>query len=426
MFAKVLLYLLAHLNVRDRIRVRAGSCASSAFAHVRQINLNRYFGPMHLQRHPVLTDQRFKHVLQLLPNLQKLELGPAGARLSRNGISASLGRKLCPQLIDLDISCLRMSFRALENLCRNCPRLQRINVPQLNFKEQNLEVLLKYLTELRILELVSTSVTGDCFSLLPASVRKVTLRACPRIREHNFCLVGDRCAQLEELCLSQTRVTSHDIKHIAARCRNLRHLDISGCNLVQPEEFLELMPNVTSLAAGACPNINKNTFRALVSYCTKLERLDLRGGASHKYVPAAGLQLLCRLPLLSWLDSPARPFTEKGLFDLSMTCRSLASLDVSCVQCISRQLYDSLVSKLPAGRRLSLIVGGTDLEQLYLAEPDDDRVKLCQGSPAPDYPAVMHDDPSSSDDSDSDGPEEERFADVFIDWLWLNNALWAV
>ncbi|XP_037077145.1 F-box/LRR-repeat protein 20-like [Pollicipes pollicipes] len=387
---------------------------------------------MHLQRHPVLTDQRFKHVLQLLPNLQKLELGPAGARLSRNGI-LSIG-KLCPQLIDLDISCLRMSFRALENLCRNCPRLQRINVPQLNFKEQNLEVLLKYLTELRILELVSTSVTGDCFSLLPASVRKVTLRACPRIREHNFCLVGDRCAQLEELCLSQTRVTSHDIKHIAARCRNLRHLDISGCNLVQPEEFLELMPNVTSLAAGACPNINKNTFRALVSYCTKLERLYLRGGASHNYqneVTDEVLRSLANCARLATLllrenYSARSPFTEKGLFDLSMTCRSLASLDVSCVQCISRQLYDSLVSKLPAGRRLSLIVGGTDLEQLYLAEPDDDRVKLCQGSPAPDYPAVMHDDPSSSDDSDSDGPEEERFADVFIDWLWLNNALWAV
>ena len=75
----------------------------------------------------------------------------------------------------------------------------------------------RYLTDLRILELVSTGVTGDCFSLLPASVRKVTLRSCPRIREHNFCLVGDRCPQLEELCLSKTRVTSHDIKHIAAR-----------------------------------------------------------------------------------------------------------------------------------------------------------------------------------------------------------------
>ena len=60
--------------------------------------------------------------------------------------------------------------------------------------------------------------TGDCFSLLPSSVRKMTLRSCPRIREHNFCLVGDRCPLLEELCLSKTRVTSHDIKHIAARC----------------------------------------------------------------------------------------------------------------------------------------------------------------------------------------------------------------
>ena len=56
---------------------------------VRQINLNRYFGP--LQCRPALTDQRFKLVLQLLPNLQRLELGPAGARLSRNGI-LSIGK----------------------------------------------------------------------------------------------------------------------------------------------------------------------------------------------------------------------------------------------------------------------------------------------------------------------------------------------
>ena len=58
---------------------------------VRQINLNRYFGPLHVQCRPALTDQRFKLVLQLLPNLQKLELGPAGARLSRNGI-LSIGK----------------------------------------------------------------------------------------------------------------------------------------------------------------------------------------------------------------------------------------------------------------------------------------------------------------------------------------------
>lgn len=56
---------------------------------VRQINLNCYFEP--LQCRPALTDQRFKLVLQLLPNLQRLELGPAGTRLSRNGI-LSIGK----------------------------------------------------------------------------------------------------------------------------------------------------------------------------------------------------------------------------------------------------------------------------------------------------------------------------------------------
>ncbi|KAF0301751.1 F-box/LRR-repeat protein 4 [Amphibalanus amphitrite] len=460
---EVLLYLLSHLNVPERVRVRAvcrrwRELCQLSLRSVRHINLNRYFGPLNVQCRPALTDQRFKLVLQLLPNLQKLELGPAGARLSRNGI-LSIG-KLCPRLIDLDISCLRMSFRFLENLCRNCPRLQRINVPQFNFKEQNLEVLLKYLGELRTLELVSTGVTGDCFSLLPASVRKVTLRSCPRIREHNFCLVGDRCPQLEELCLSKTRVTSHDIKHIATRCPQLRHLDITGCNLVHPEEFLELLPNLTSLSAGACANVNKNSLRALATFCTKLERLNLRGGASYRSVPSYGLQLLHRLPQLHWLDlsyqsevsdevlrslaraprlatvllrenyssySARSPFTEKGLIELAVSCRSLTSLDVSHVQGVTRHLYDSLVSALPATRRLSLVVGNTDLEGLVgTDQATAGTVVLCQGSPAAlDYPHVMRDDPWS-DDSESEGPDEERFADVFIDWLWLNNALWAV
>ena len=97
------------------------------------------------------------------------------------------------------------------------------------------------------------------------------------------------------------------------------------------------------------------------------------------------------------------------------------------MQGITRHLYHSLVSALPATRRLSLVVGNTGLDSLVGSEPTAaGPVVLCQGGPAAlDYPHVMRDEPWS-DDSESDGPDEERFADVFIDWLWLNNALWAV
>ena len=108
-----------------------------------------------------------------------------------------------------------------------------------------------------------------------------------------------------------------------------------------------------------------------------------------------------------------------------MSCRSLSSLNLSHVQGITRQLYDSLVRSLPASRRLSLIVGHTELEGLVGGEAASGPVLLSQGGLPLDYPHVVRDDPWS-DDSDSEGPDEERFAEFLIDWLELNNALWAV
>lgn len=107
-------------------------------------------------------------------------------------------------------------------------------------------------------------------------------------------------------------------------------------------------------------------------------------------------------------------------------CTSLSSLDLSCVQTVTRQLWDTLVATLPPQRSLQIMVSGTDLELISATQQAGRGVTLSQGSPGPDYLAVMRDPEPLSDDSDSDGPEDERFPDVFIDWLWLNNALWPV
>lgn len=445
--------------------------ANLSLASMRALNLSRYFSVPCRLRH--LSDAGFRQLLSRLPGLRRLMLGQAAAKLTRNGL-LSIG-KLCPLLIDLDISYMRLTYRSLEHLCRNSPRLQRVRLPRYFFSEKSLEVVIRCLRELRSLRLSSAYVVGSCFGNLPSSLRTISLQGCSGIDAANLQKIGMNCSQLTELSLSQTNVDSAALRGIALGCPCIQCLDVRWCAAVRLEDVAELLPDLRRLQAGYCRQFTYTSAHSLTTHCHKLHTVSLkvnRSSSQHCVSPPA-LQQLARLPQLQHLDISGQsdvtphvldslalcprletltmqrcsltlsPDLETALVNMVSRCKSLSTLDVSFIGSITDRTYSRLAQTISPQRHLVLVARNTTLSSLSSSVVPAGHVTLCVSAATSRQSQRADSDEDVSDSEsvgtvsdqmnelsyDSDHEDErldERIFDAFADWLFVHNAFWDV
>ncbi|XP_043200420.1 uncharacterized protein LOC122369615 isoform X2 [Amphibalanus amphitrite] len=339
-----------------------------------------------------LTDRTLRYLLRLMPALRVLRTGGNVRTCSYKALDIVASH--CKNLVEIDLDGFCINEDSLKKLCISCPSLEEVKLPNhYHFSEASVWVLLRHLPLLRTLELNSSDrVTGRCFSLLPAALRRLSVAGCTGLRADSLRQVGSRCPELRQLdvsslpegaaadlsaalagCSQLERLTARRMmepieRHVpAAGLPALRHLDLGSAVGVTDNtlrQLADLLPGLTTLNIQDCPSVTEDGLFHL-RRCKHLLSLDL---SYLRCVTDAVLDRLHGLPLkqlhLAEGYQGAAGFTDQGVTRLVVACQSLTLLDISCVEDLSPDLVDLLFEQLPVARDVTLYVGGTNLEEL--------------------------------------------------------------
>ena len=183
----------------------------------------------------------------------------------------------CKYLVNIDLGDIAINNGSMKNLCVASPSLEIVKGGR--FNESSPCVLLRHLPTLRELELVSDSVTGQCFSLLPGSLQRLSVAHCRGLRSDSLRQVGARCPQLRQLDVSGLeQLRAGDLAAALANCPQLEQL-ITWCLREPAERCLPPagLPALTQLDLSSAYGVTDTTLRQLPGLLPSLQALNIRG-----------------------------------------------------------------------------------------------------------------------------------------------------
>ena len=254
-----------------------------------------------------IPDSTLLHLLRRMPALRVLRT------LSCSDKVLDIVATHCKHLVKIHFGGGNFSEESMRKLCVACPSLE-IVVGCLN--EGSLRVLLRHLSALRELVVQSDFVTGQCFSLLPGSLQRLSVSDRGNLRSDSLQHVGARCPQLRQLNVSGLpQVRSEDLAAALAGCSQLQRL--MACELRQPMERClppAGLPALKQLNVSWAAGVTDNTLKRLPDLLPSLQTLSMRH---------------------------CRSVSEKGLYHLRR-CEQLLSLNLSHVPCVTDAVLDQL------------------------------------------------------------------------------------
>ena len=121
--------------------------------------------------------------------------------------------------------------------------------------------------------------TGRCFSLLPASLRRLSVSGCAGLRSDSLRQVGSRCPQLRQLDVSAlSEVRAADLSAALAGCQQLERL--TARRLLEPVEKYLPTTGLTALRhldVGSAAGVTDSTLRQLPDLLPGLHTLNVQG-----------------------------------------------------------------------------------------------------------------------------------------------------
>ena len=358
-------------------------------------------------------DDVLRRLLPLMPGLRVLRVfsGSFGDSDETLDIIASH----CKHLVNIELIDIAVTSDSVRKLCVACPLLEVVMSDKLN--ESSLRVLLRHSPALRELDLTGSDVTGQCFSLLPGSLQRLSVRYCYYFRSDSLRQVGARCPQLRQLDVSGwDGLDAGDLVVVLAGCPQLRQLNVSrmqqssaddlaaalsrcpqlerltACYLRQPLERClppAGLPALTRLDVTRASGVTDTSLRRLpdllpslrmleIAHCSAVTEEGLRhlrrseqllyvGLIGLSCVTDAGLDQLHGMQLkeLSLVNSGYADvdITDEGVTRLVVACPSLTRLHLRLTGKLTPNVVSLLLRALPGSRVFTLIVVGARGEQ---------------------------------------------------------------
>ena len=183
----------------------------------------------------------------------------------------------CQHLVNVDLRGVHITDDSLKALCNSCPSLEVVKSD--SFSESSLRVLLRCSPALRELDLSDSGVTGQCFSLLPGSLQRLSVAHCYELRSNSLRQVGARCPQLRQLEVSGLeQLHAGDLAGAVAGCPQLERLTaeylrrpVERC--LPPAGLMALTHLEVRWAAG----VTDTTLQRLPDLLPRLQALNIAG-----------------------------------------------------------------------------------------------------------------------------------------------------
>ena len=195
-------------------------------------------------------------------------------------------------------------------------------------------------------------------SLLPPSLRRITLDACHAITDAGLKAIAAACGKrLEQLSIYwNMRVSDKGVFSLGLRCPSLTALSLSGCKQVGDTGALGLASRcrrLTALNLTRLPLVSDTALAAVVQANTMLVELRLYAASQYGDAPLVSLATHCRE--LRCLDCTGlSQLTDAALHALGCGCHALEEILLSWVTKVTDDGVLSLARGCPGLTTLSL------------------------------------------------------------------------
>ncbi|XP_033216896.1 F-box/LRR-repeat protein 7-like isoform X3 [Belonocnema kinseyi] len=326
--------------------------------------------------------------------------------------------KLCPNLQIVDLSSLNVSSSGILSLTSSCSNITKFTLgSSTNSCDNDLLQLFAKNRQLKYLKITSNSTTGKCLLNLPAdSIEEIIFTECNGISPSHFLNAIKKCHKLHSLSL-QTCVSINDsvLQSLRIRGESLRNLEFTGYFPMLSSQAMKNLADLTNLQmlnVGQNISVTDECILAISASCKQLRYLDIHGCQA---VTNKGIAGLSTLPILEKLIiSYLGKITDQHLGEIfslkSLQCRGcpgikdeglctlvlmaphLELLDISGCNCVT-SCWVNIAAKSTESRSngiiLKVYVGGSaiDVNKIKDISPflQIVNVDLCTMYMRPDY-----------------------------------------
>uniref|UniRef100_A0A158R5R3 F-box domain-containing protein n=1 Tax=Syphacia muris TaxID=451379 RepID=A0A158R5R3_9BILA len=269
----------------------------------------------------------------------------------------------CPGLRSLSLYGIQLTNSSLYLLGRHCTQLEDVNFYRC-FQESVIE---RGLTSffLKCSKLKNVDIGGNgrltgipSFTVLPSSIISMKFSGCYRLRMDAMHYLRRRCPQLATLVMSNIdSFPASELNNFFLPLEKLRKLKFGECFISHRIGGADLnlgsLKNLAELTVNDNLLITDRVLRTIANNCKQLKFVDLSG--CNRFVTEEGLPELAKLPLLAYLnlsflritsDEVIKKIAEKGILKVLLLhrcdevsdeglchvlkyCKSLTCLDIS-------------------------------------------------------------------------------------------------
>ena len=311
-----------------------------------------------------ITGKGFSVLLGKLINLETLDV--KGCKyITKEGMIEIL--QMCgTQLKVLDLTGTYISGEGLSVLKAKLSNLDTLNLGFCRFitKQGMLELLQMCGAKLTVLQIYGTIVTGEGLSALQGKLENLDmldLKYCRRITTQGMIEILQMCGtKLKALDISGTKITGESLFGVSGKLINLEILTLGGCDSITQQGLLELLQLCgTQLKALnlAATKITGEGLSVLRGKLNKLETLYLR---ACRWITNQGMMELLQMcgPELKVLNLSSTNISGEGLSVLQGKLINLETLDLGYCECITDQGISEILETCGPGLR-SLTLGNS-------------------------------------------------------------------
>ncbi|GMT16995.1 hypothetical protein PFISCL1PPCAC_8292 [Pristionchus fissidentatus] len=322
-------------------------------------------------------------------------LSRAGAHLRRldlNGIVHLLDSKAlqiiaehCPNLVELDLSGVRATADALQELSETLPGLRVLSYrDMINANDKALWFLVKGCARsLRVVDLRgSRRMNGRCLRLFGQSLEQLLLDGCSRVDERALEDLCTGAVGLKELRLNECFLLSDEnINMMARSLSELQVLTLCGGRFSRLSQdglmHIARMEQLVELALDYNPLVSDDLLEAVALSLPHLASLSISNAGTDQSITGRGIEAVARMKQLEQVDVSCLAAVKNAT--LVEMAANLAHLEVlqlrNCVY-----LGDEGVGALAGCSRLrhldlsgSMLVTAAAVQQLIKARPADEK-----------------------------------------------------
>ncbi|VDM40936.1 unnamed protein product [Toxocara canis] len=261
----------------------------------------------------------------------------------RDTLSYSVCRSfapLCPNLISLNLCGIQLTNSAVQLLGRHCPNLEEVNFHrcfQESVVERGLSSFFNKCVRLRAVDVGENErLSGiPSFETLPGTLATLKVGGCYRLTGDAMEAIKNRCPNLTYLMMNSVdTLSASELNSFFTAMASLRKLKFGECFISHTiggaDLNLSALKNLTELTINDNLLITDRVLRTLVNGCKQLRYVDISG--CNRFVTNDGLMELAKLQYLTHLnlsmmritsDETVKRLAERGIL------QHLTSLDIS-------------------------------------------------------------------------------------------------